>query len=114
VDANNAAMLKQTAIALVLLCFMFFQNACCSQHIEDQSYVPGQVFVKLCEGVSLQEAQAIHHRLGSRIIKPYPKLNIHLVAINRGMTVEQAVKLYEEDPHVAYAEPNYRRRTKPK
>jgi hypothetical protein len=107
-------MLGKISIAVVLVCFISFQDACCGQRAQDQSSVPGQVLVKLYEGVSREEAKAVHHRLGSRIVKHYQRLNIDLVAINCGLAVEEAIKLYQEDPHVAYAEPNYRRRTKPK
>ena len=41
-------------------------------------------------------------------------MNIDLVKIKSGLTVEEVIKLYQEDPNVAYAEPNYTRRMQPK
>ena len=107
-------MLGKTSLTLLLLCFVFFHNACYSQRAQDQSYIPGQVLIKFNEGVSQEEAQAIHDRMGSTILKRFQKLHIDLVKIKIGLTVEEAIRLYQEDPHVAYAEPNYTRRMQPK
>jgi thermitase len=107
-------MLRKTSLTLLLLCLAFFQDACCNQLAQDQSHIPGQILVKFNEGVSQEEVQALHDRLGSTIIKHYKKLNINLVRIKRGLTIEEAIKLYQEDPNVVYAEPNYTRRMQPK
>lgn len=107
-------MSRKISLALLLLCFVFFQDACYSQQAQEQSYIPGQILVKVNEGVSQEEAQALHDRLGSTILKHIQKMNIDLVKIKGGLTVEEAIKLYQEDPSVAYAEPNYTRRMQPK
>jgi hypothetical protein len=107
-------MLRKTSLTLLLLSFFLFQGACFSQVSQEQTYIPGQVLVKFNEGVSEEQAQALHDRLGSTILKHFEKLHIDLVKIKSGMTVEKAIKLYQEDPHVTYAEPNYLRRIKAK
>jgi thermitase len=107
-------MLRETSLTLLLLCCVPFQDSCCSQQAQDQSYIPGQILVKFHEGVSQEEAHTLHDRLGSTILVHYQKLNIDLVKIKSGLTVEEAIKLYQEDSRVAYAEPNYTRRTRPK
>jgi hypothetical protein len=76
--------------------------------------MPGQVMVKFNQGVSQEEARALHDRLGSTILAQYQKLSIDLVKIKSGLTVEEVIKLYQENPPVAYAEPNYIRRIQPK
>jgi len=48
------------------------------------------------------------------ILKRFEKLHIDLVKIKSGLTVEEATELYQENPQVAYAEPNYLRRMQPK
>jgi len=70
-------------------------------------YAPGQVLVTFHEGVSQEEAQAIHDRLGSTILTHLQKQNTDLVKVTSGLTVEKAIRLYREDPHVSCAEPNY-------
>ncbi len=107
-------MLRKSFLMLLLLCFVLFQDACYSQLAQDQSYIPGQILVKFKEGVSQEESKALHNRLGSTILKHFQKLNIDLVKIKRGLTVEEAIKLYQEDPNVAYAEPNYTRKMQTK
>ena len=99
---------------MCIMCSIFLQGACYSQQTQDQSYIPGQILVKFKSGVSQAEAQALHGRLGSTVLKRFQKLDINLVKIKSGLTVEEAVKLYREDPRVAYAEPNYTRRMHPK
>ena len=100
-------------MTLFALCFLFLQDACCSQPAQEQSYAPGQVLVKFHEGVSQEQARAIHDRLGSMILAHYQELNADLVKVKCGLTVEEAIRLYREDHHVAYAEPNYIRRMLP-
>jgi hypothetical protein len=107
-------MLRKTSLTLFVLCFVFFQDACYSQPAQEQSYMPGQVMVKFNQGVSQEEARALHDRLGSTILAQYQKLSIDLVKIKSGLTVEEVIKLYQENPPVAYAEPNYIRRIQPK
>ena len=107
-------MLRKTSLILLLLSFFLFQDACFSQVSQEQAYIPGQVLVKFNEGVSEEQAQALHDRLGSTILKRFEKLHIDLVRIKSGLTVEEATELYQENPQVAYAEPNYLRRMQPK
>jgi thermitase len=106
-------MLRETALTLLLLCFVPFQDSCRSQQAQDQSYIPGQILVKFHEGVSKEEAHTLHDRLGSTILVHYQKLNIDLVKIKSGLTVEESIKLYQEDSRVVYAEPNCTRRKQP-
>jgi hypothetical protein len=96
------------------MCSIFLQDACYSQAGKDQLYIPGQILVKFKSGVSQEEAQALHDRLGSTILAHYQELNADLVKVKTGLTEEEAIRLYQEDPHVAYAEPNYLRRIQPK
>jgi hypothetical protein len=107
-------MLREISRTLFLLCFVLFQDACSSQPMQEQSYAPGQVLVKFRDGVSREEARTLHDRLGSTILKHLQKLNTDLVKVKTGLTVEDAIRLYREDPQVAYAEPNYIRRIQPK
>ena len=73
-------------------------------------YVPGEVLVKFKANVSLTEAESLHRRLGSKILKHFEGTNVDLVRIKEGWTVEEAIGAYEADPNVKYAEPNYTRR----
>jgi len=107
-------MLRTTSLTLLLLCLVLFHGACCCRPAQEQSYAPGQILVKFNQGVSQKETLAIHGRLGSTILAHYQELNTDLVKLKNGLTVEEAVRLYREDPHVSDAEPNYIRRIQPK
>jgi hypothetical protein len=48
--------------------------------------------------------------LGSKILKHFERINVDLVKIREGWTVEKAIEAYQADPNVEYAEPNYTRR----
>ncbi len=48
--------------------------------------------------------------MGSKILKYFEKINVDLVKIKEGWTVEKAIEVYQDDPNVEYSEPNYIRR----
>jgi len=72
--------------------------------------VPGEVLVKFKASASLTEAKSLHNRLGSKVLKHFEGINVDLVKIREGWTVEKAIEVYQADPNVEYAEPNYTRR----
>jgi len=49
----------------------------------------------------------IHGGHGSEKIKEFPPLNIDHVKFRKGMSVEEAIAVYQAEPDVEYAEPNY-------
>jgi len=48
--------------------------------------------------------------LGSKILKYFKSINVDLVKIKEGWTVEKAIEVYQAEPNVEYVEPNYYRR----
>jgi uncharacterized membrane protein len=48
--------------------------------------------------------------LRSKILKHLERINVDLVKIKEGWTVEKAIEVYQVEPNVEYAEPNYYRR----
>jgi thermitase len=103
-------MLRNLPCLFLLLFLVFFQNACYSQVPKSAKYVPGEVLVKFKTNVSLAEAKSFHRRLGSKVLKHFEGINVDLVRIKEGWTVEKAIEAYQADPNVEYAEPNYTRR----
>jgi len=95
-------------VLVVLL--IFFPGACHAQEAGQPSYVPGEVLVKFQENVSREAAQSLHEQVGSKVIKRLKRINVDLVRIPEGWTVEKAIEVYQADPGVEYAEPNYIRR----
>ena len=107
---KNKPMLKNSPFLLILLFLVLSQDACCSQVTKQPEYVAGEVLVKFKANVSLMEAKSLHRRLGSKVLKHFEGINVDLVKIREGWTVEEAIQVYQADPNVEYAEPNYTRR----
>jgi hypothetical protein len=99
---------------LLLLVFILFQYACCSGVANHPEYAAGEILVKFKKDVSRAEAKSLHSRCGSKILKHFERINVDLVKIKDGWTVERAIEVYRDDPSVEYAEPNYARRIQTK
>jgi len=72
-------------------------------------YVPGEILVKFrdtspSKSVSIN---TLHAHAGAFKKKSYKILNIHHMKLPKGISVEEAVRFYQQDPNVEYAEPNY-------
>jgi subtilisin family serine protease len=72
-------------------------------------YVPGEVIVTFRAGSSRVAERRAHSRVGARVSTRFPALRMQLVRLPRGLSVAAAVRKYEADPAVAFAEPNYLR-----
>jgi thermitase len=108
--AKIKPMLRNSPFLLILLFLVLSQDACCSQATKRPEYAAGEVLVKFKANVSLAEAKSLHRRLESKILKHFERINVDLVKIREGWTVEKAIEAYQADPNVEYAEPNYIRR----
>ncbi|HSB51359.1 MAG TPA: S8 family peptidase, partial [Dissulfurispiraceae bacterium] len=67
----------------------------------------GELIVKFKSRVSKSKKDKLHAINGSKIKKEYTRFDIDHVEIKKGMTVKDAMAMYEADPDVLYAEPNY-------
>jgi subtilisin family serine protease len=74
---------------------------------EKNNYEEGSVIVKFKPSAPREIRDYIHRRNGSEKIKEFPSLNIHHVKLRKGMSVEKAIAIYQAEPDVEYAEPNY-------
>src|SRR3990170_2284243 len=71
-------------------------------------YVPGEVLVRFRPGVTKPFIGYAHAALNARVVKTYRTLeNLQLVRLPEGVSVDEAIKIYQENPDVLYAEPNY-------
>ncbi len=107
---KDSIMHGNLSFLFVILPFVLFQDACYSQVAKEPCYVAGEVLVKFKENISRTEAKSLHRQLGSKILKYFEGINVDLVKIREGWTVEKAIEVYQADPNVEYAEPNYIRR----
>ncbi len=73
-------------------------------------FTPGQLLVKFKEGVPEEKIRAVIAQEGASVLQFMDKLQVYLLKLKEGQSVEEAVELYSALPEVQYAEPNYSRR----
>ena len=74
-------------------------------------YVPGEILVKFRAGASASAVRALHNSLRAGKIKEIRHLGIHQMKLPESVSVEEAIEVYQSDPNVEFAEPNYIVRT---
>jgi subtilisin family serine protease len=73
------------------------------------NYVPGQVIVGYRAHTSRADAARVHGRVPARVTQRFANMRIEVARLAPGLSVSEAVRRYEQDPAVAFAEPNYLR-----
>ena len=71
-------------------------------------YKEGELLIRFKSQVTSQALSISHAALGSQVMKQFRKTGVQLVKLRAGLTTKEAIELYNEDPGVEYAEPNYR------
>jgi subtilisin family serine protease len=72
-------------------------------------YVPDELIVRFRAAATRVAARRAHARAGARVTMRFPAFRIQVVKLPRGLAVRDAVREYEDDPAVEFAEPNYLR-----
>ena len=72
-------------------------------------YRPGEVIVKFRDGASAATMATAPTGTGAQAMKTFAagRHRVHHLKLGKGVTVEEAVAQYRQDPAVDYAEPNY-------
>ncbi|GFO65940.1 CARDB domain-containing protein [Geomonas paludis] len=65
------------------------------------------VIVKFKPGVSAKGKEKLHQRHGTSAAKDFPRLNMQVVKLKKGVTVEETLATLKGDPDLEYAEPDY-------
>ena len=73
-----------------------------------ERYKDGELLVKFKAGTPEEGKKRVHKKHGAEKLKEFSKLRLHHLKLKKGMSVEDAVKRYQADPEVEYAEPNFR------
>ncbi len=74
---------------------------------EGERFVPGQILVKLKDGVSHRALEALNRQNNARVEERLPSIRVSVVDLPRDLSVEEAVRRYENSPDVEYAEPDF-------
>jgi subtilisin family serine protease len=72
-------------------------------------YVPDELIVRFRAAATRVAARRAHARAGARVTMRFPAFRMQVVKLPRGLAVRDAVREYEDDPAVEFAEPNYLR-----
>ncbi len=70
-------------------------------------YVPGEVIVRFRAGVDATERRTTLAARGVTSVEPLALARTQVVKLAEGASVEDAVRAFERDPDVLFAEPNY-------
>jgi subtilisin family serine protease len=72
-------------------------------------YVPGELIVGFRATAERGAMLRANARVGARVSRRFPAFRMQLVKLPPGLAVRDAVRRYQRDPAVSFAEPNYLR-----
>lgn len=78
------------------------------QPVKSQDYLPGEMLVKFKNNASMDDIQFLNSHNQVIQISRIPGIDVYRLRLPQGMSVEEAVELYNQSGIVEYAEPNYR------
>ena len=99
---------KSVLFTIFLIFFLLFGNNAISAQARPD-YVPGEILIKYKSSVSASSIEGSQFRLGTSTIKTFKYIGVQHVKLPADLSVEDALKIYKNDPDVEYAEPNYYR-----
>ena len=69
-------------------------------------YVPGELLVKYRPSARKAALEDSQRQRGVSTLRTFESIRVRHLKLPDGMTVEEALEIYRDDPDVAYAEPN--------
>jgi subtilisin family serine protease len=73
----------------------------------ESSYAEDEILVKFENEIPASSVEKINSEIGTQTIKEYKKIGVYKLKLNSGLSVNNAIAAYTQNPHVIYAEPNY-------
>lgn len=96
------------ALALVVVSILLMTGRGeAGQPAAHTEYKAGELVVKYRTGAAEGVCSALHERRGATLIREFREYRLAHVSLRAGQSVSDAVRLYEQDDCVEYAEPNY-------
>jgi len=92
--------------------FLLFALVACPSVVfgqEPGDHVAGEVLVQFRHAASERAARAAHSFVGATAVQRFKQVKVDRVRVPHGWTVDETVSLYQLDPDVEHAEPNYYR-----
>jgi thermitase len=69
--------------------------------------VPGQILVQFKPGTAAWDRAGLHASLGVKSKGTIPQIDVEIVGVPAGRSAEGLIKMYEKNPNVVFAEPDY-------
>ena len=73
-----------------------------------RQFAPGEIIVGLERQASQADLRDLNRETGAAIEEDLPRSDVNVIDLPRDLTVNEAVRAYENSPDVAYAEPNFK------
>lgn len=74
---------------------------------EDREFASDRIIVKIEEDATQKDLDQLNRENGARTEEDLPRSDVNVVDLPRNLSVGEAVEVYEEDPDIEYAEPDY-------
>lgn len=92
----------------ILYFLAFMISPCLSQAaMSSAPYKAGEVLIKFKSGVSGLASESMIRRYNSKTLKIFSNIEAAHIKLPSGQNVEEAIKAFESDPSVEFAQPNY-------
>ncbi|MEE9122363.1 MAG: hypothetical protein V3U56_13940, partial [Syntrophobacteria bacterium] len=102
-------MKRLTIIVVAISCFLAAPVGVSGQNGHNRrskahgsTYVPGELLVKYKPSVRAAASEYFRSRLGVYTLKNFRRIGVQHVKLPKGMTVEEALEIYRNDPDVEY------------
>jgi subtilisin family serine protease len=97
---------KHISLIIIILCIL----SCGGEARKKNTglvYKNGEILVKFKSNVNDMQKHTAHRMLKAQVIKRVKLAGLERIKLPDDVSVEEAVRLYKENPDVEYAEPNY-------
>jgi subtilisin family serine protease len=74
---------------------------------QNPAYVPGELLVKYKSSARAATSEYFRSRWEVSTLRSFKSIGVQHLKLPEGMTIEEALAIYRNDPDVEYAEPNY-------
>jgi len=74
--------------------------------VETEEFVPDEILVKFEPGTNAADIAMLHRSQGASLRSEIPRIGVQVLKVPYGRVLEK-VAVYEKNPNVVYAEPNY-------
>ena len=74
---------------------------------EDQEFDAGKIIVKLEDDANQEDLEELNGETGAEVEEDLPQSDVNVVDLPEDLSVNEAVEVYEDDPDIEYAEPDY-------